>query len=842
MDYIEKVKENHAPEDKKIKSEASLRIIDTDLEEISPDKKTFHTEKTIRRNILVNKLNHIHFIDEIVSINFQHIRDKQIISFTALPQPCFGKYLVCLWKEQPNIDQLLAAYRFHNFIINDGQTMITVPAELRSINHRGVCFSLPEKSSQTSDRKTQRYTCDNLDVKLIQNSIIFSGFLEEFSPSSMQVNIVYSASEPFQWINLKEKINLIVANDTDTLYSGECNILKVTGSSKKKRAILQPIHDTIQRFNPRVYRSKRLELLPSPDIQFRHPFTNKLVNLKVIDISGSGLSVEDDEDSSVLLPGMVIPSMTLNFANSFDFPCKSQVVYRKVCTDEKNNHLIKCGIAFLDMKSEDHIRLLSLLHQTDNKNFYINNDIDMDALWEFFFKSGFMYPRKYSFIHDKKKRIRETYEKIYNNESNIARHFTWQRKGEILGHMSMLRFYQNTWLIQHLAAIMSKEQLKVGIEILNQIGTYAYDSHRLHSSHMDYLMCYFRPENYFPNHFFGGVAKNIQDAKICSIDPFAYFHFRKSAKINYELPENWQLDKSVYSDLNALETSYEYHSGGLMLEALDLIPDDIEMPDRHDLSSEYAKVDLKRVRRLYTLKFDNVVKAILMLNISNFAVNMSDLTNSISVLVIDSENLTTEILNASISLLSEKTSEWLHIFHYLSLGFAIVMGYFLYGITLLFVIPLFNFLMPFRVKPFRGPYYSLTSVPWYIHNAFTYVVRYTFLEFVTPTPLNVLFYKMMGMKIGKGVHINTTNISDPALIELEDKVTIGGSATIIAHYASKGYLIVERVKIGKGTTVGIKATIMGDVEIGKGAIIAPHEVVYPKSRIPAGRRNNGGQG
>jgi acetyltransferase-like isoleucine patch superfamily enzyme len=160
----------------------------------------------------------------------------------------------------------------------------------------------------------------------------------------------------------------------------------------------------------------------------------------------------------------------------------------------------------------------------------------------------------------------------------------------------------------------------------------------------------------------------------------------------------------------------------------------------------------------------------------------------------------------------------------------------LYGITLIFIIPLFNFLMPFRVKPFRGNYYSITSVPWYIHNAFTYVVRYTFLEFVTPTPLNILFYKMMGMKIGKGVHINTTNISDPGLIVIEDKVTIGGSATIIAHYASQGYLIVEPTRIKKGATIGIKATVMGDVEIGEGAIIAPHEVILPKSRIPAGRR------
>jgi hypothetical protein len=176
------------------------------------------------------------------------------------------------------------------------------------------------------------------------------------------------------------------------------------------------------------------------------------------------------------------------------------------------------------------------------------------------------------------------------------------------------------------------------------------------------------------------------------------------------------------------------------------------------------------------------------------------------------------------------------VFYYFIIGCGLVLGYFLYGFTLIFVIPAFNFLMPFRLKPFRGSYYSLTSVPWYFHNAFTYVVRYTFLEFITPTPLNILFYRMMGMKIGKNVHLNTTNISDPCLIEIEDKVTIGGSVHIIAHYATKGYLIVERVKIRKGATVGLKATIMGDVEIGEGATIAPHEVVFPKSRIPAGRK------
>jgi len=176
--------------------------------------------------------------------------------------------------------------------------------------------------------------------------------------------------------------------------------------------------------------------------------------------------------------------------------------------------------------------------------------------------------------------------------------------------------------------------------------------------------------------------------------------------------------------------------------------------------------------------------------------------------------------------------------HYLAIGCSIVFGFFLYGLSLIFVVPLFNFLMPFRVKPFRGNYFSISSIPWYFHNAFIYVVRYTFLEFFTPTPLNILFYKMMGMKIGKHSHINTTNISDAALIEIGDRVTIGGSATIFAHYASKGYLVIEPVKIHDGATIGIKATVMGDVEIGEGAMIGPHEVVMPKSRVPAVPKDN----
>jgi len=177
------------------------------------------------------------------------------------------------------------------------------------------------------------------------------------------------------------------------------------------------------------------------------------------------------------------------------------------------------------------------------------------------------------------------------------------------------------------------------------------------------------------------------------------------------------------------------------------------------------------------------------------------------------------------------TQGWPEVFHFAAVGIGIFAGFLLYGFTLIFVVPFVNFILPFRVKPWRGSYFSLHAIPWFVHNALTYLVRYTFLEFITPTPFNLLFYRLMGMKIGKNVFLNTTRISDPALITIEDNVTIGGSATIIAHSAVAGFLIIAPVKIEKGVTVGLGATIMGDVVIGTGSKIAPGEVVLPKSRI-----------
>lgn len=170
----------------------------------------------------------------------------------------------------------------------------------------------------------------------------------------------------------------------------------------------------------------------------------------------------------------------------------------------------------------------------------------------------------------------------------------------------------------------------------------------------------------------------------------------------------------------------------------------------------------------------------------------------------------------------------------LAMGVALSFGYFLYGMSIILVAPAVNFILRLKLKPWRGNWRSVQTVPWYVHNALVYIVRYTFLDLITPSPLVNFFYIMMGMKIGKGVIINTTNISDPCLIEIGDYVTVGGSVHILAHYGQKGILILAPVIIKEGANIGLKSSIMGGAVIGANATVRPHSVVLPKTQIGDG--------
>jgi hypothetical protein len=610
----------------------------TAKELVLPPAETQHVEefKPVCRKKLINILNKINFQDNFITVNFKHPKYQSVLSFRAKPQTCIDENLYCLWDELDVVDDRISSYEFLNFQVSNGLNQLLVDAEPLYIGRDKFQCRLPEKCLEVSGRKVKRHQCNDVYVQICQNSVVFYGLLTGFSCISQTIDISMVPSALLRRINVHSSIDIILKNDQHVIYSGSCTIIRLSNDHRVKTMVVKPVVDRIQRFRPKEYRSERQQLLPSPDIIFTHPLTGRMVNLKIVDISGSGFSVMEKYDSSVFVPGMIIYDARIEYANSLLMKCDLQVLY---CHREKDT--AKSGLVILDMDAQEHVRLMGLLLQAENQHSYIStNNIDLDDLWNFFFETGFVYPEKYAFIEPQKEKFKQVYRKLYTEPSEISRHIIYQDKGKIYGHVAMLRFYDKTWLIQHHAALVSGHN-KAGLIVAEQLGRYINEFHHLASANMNYLACYYRRENRFPDRIFGGIARALNNPQASSIDLFGYLHFRRDS-VSHETLESLELVPSQPDDLDELNTFYQHFAGGLMLHALDLTPD---IPDYADLNAKFYQQGFRRQRNLFSLKEGGTLKAIFMVNISDVGLNMSDLTNCVQIFFLDAANIRRAVLD-----------------------------------------------------------------------------------------------------------------------------------------------------------------------------------------------------
>jgi len=602
-------------------------------------------EKQIPKSKLINRLNYLNFQDGSLLINFRHNRYSRTVSLEAKPLPFHDDLLVCTWVDPGEVQQKIVSSSFENIFVIDGHKLVVITPALIDMNEHSISFRLPDNALEVSFRKVRRHLCEGISAKLIQNGALFEGTLLDFSAVSFRVEIAATPPQTFQWLDPDLPVSLIFSDADSTYYSGECRIIKQNSGQRVRTFVLEPLTQQKPRFRPRTHRSTRQQLVPSPNAMFIHPLTGKPVDLKVTDISGGGFSVEEDASDSVLLPGLIIDRVDLNFANSFTSSCQVQVVYRRPVDEDQTT--VRCGLTILDMDIQEHVRLLALIYQANSKDSYLCNKIDMDLLWQFFFETGFIYPEKYNHIKENKKKYRDLYEKLYTEAPRIARHFIYQKRGAILGHMATLRFYENAWMIHHHAAARS-ESNHGGLVVLNQITRFNNDSHRLYSIHMNYVFCYYRPENKFPHKVFGGAARYLKDPKQCSLDEMAYLHVQREFNSLQRMSPDWSMSPTVKEDLLELESFYEEVSGGLMIDAFDL---ESSMLDSGEICREYQSLGFKRERHLFSLKLHGSLAAVFMVNLSDVGMNMSELTNCVTAFVLDPEAVTRDTLSLALSLL-----------------------------------------------------------------------------------------------------------------------------------------------------------------------------------------------
>ena len=606
-----------------------------------PEKPELKEWKEIRRERLINSLNKINFQDEEIILNFKHTKYNKILSLSAKPQPCSDNIFYCNLSQLDAAEHDLHAYTFENFYFSDGLKKVLVEAELEEVTPEKIKFILPETSFEISSRKNRRHKCSSIAAQLSQDGLILEGVLKDFSAVAFSVGLSSSLKNDLQHIELNSTFNIILKKDSVFCYSGICEIIRQSSSDMDSTVVLKPSKDLIHRFKSKQYRSLRQKLQPMPNVVFNHPLIEKKINLKAVDISGSGFSVEEDPENSTLIPGLIMADLRLELMNNVELSCQAQVIYRTA--DELGK--IQCGFAFLDMSLKDQVSLSSLLHQAWNKKAYVCAKVDVDQLWDFFFETDFIYPDKYSFIYENKDEFKRIYQKLYENNPEFAINFICKDRGTVCAHMSMFRFYDKTWIINHHAARSSRNN-RGGLIVLEQISRYINEFHQFNSTVMNYVACYFRPENKFPNLVFGGVAKNVEDLTSCSVDQFAYMSINKKY-LDGKLTRKWSLTETQPKDIKTLQGFYDNISGGLALQALDLLPD--RTSNEESLNKIYRESGFKRNKLSFSLKDNDTLIAIFMINISDIGLNLSELMNCIHIFILEPHSLPSDILHAALS-------------------------------------------------------------------------------------------------------------------------------------------------------------------------------------------------
>ncbi len=601
------------------------------------------TAESVNQKRLINIVNRIHFKEGWILAHLKHPKYEESILVRAYPQACFGENLTCEWSEQGPLISDIIGYEFLHLIIANGKSIVLVPGKLQDMDEDSFCIQLPKKSYLIGHRRARRYACEGVTAELTQNGFCARGELLDFSPMGLRIKVRPEPHSYFQWLNSDEPITILLFQGSQILFSGTCFHLREQGNFEERELVLAPCDNVIKRFKGKQIRNPRLRLAPSPTVTFDHPFAKKKFHLEVKDISTSGFSVCEELDEGVLMPGMILPKLVINFASELKIDCTVQVIYRQ----EKKTDQIQCGLAILDMNINAYCLLTHILTKALDEHAYLSDVVDMEALWEFFFESGFIYPTKYRLIHSHRENLSETYQKLYQEKPEIAKHFTYQKNGRIYGHISMVRAYEKAWMIHHYAA-KSMEKKRTGFMVLKQMMHYLNDMCRLPSARMDYVLCYFRPENRFPNLVFGGFAKALDNRRGCSMDLFAYLPYT-SLSLGTELPEGWLLKESTEQDLWELRRFYSHYSGGLLLDALGLEQKDSA---EEGLDRVYSRLGFHRNCKTYSLSRQGELGAVLILNRSELGLNFSELLNGIKILVTNPRALPWSILSIAVAKLT----------------------------------------------------------------------------------------------------------------------------------------------------------------------------------------------
>jgi len=386
-----------------------------------------------------------------------------------------------------------------------------------------------------------------------------------------------------------------------------------------------------------IYKAKRrraLRVKPKEEQNrfcFLHPMLGKRLSFPIRDISVRGLSFKGDWAQHLLWKGFSLRSCEILLGDEF-LPLGSVEVKSTSRAVNQEGKVEKCcGVEFLDLPPHTEKIISAYIFRQTNPKIHSLTAEKIENLWQLFYDSGFIYPSKDAYIKKIKPQINDTWRRLLSTETSFYKNIVFREGGEELGTASAVQVYENTWMLQHLAATAHPAKL-VSKYVLLGLAHFLMENQEI-----KYLITYFRKENSFPRMIYRGFLGSYPHEEQLR---FTRHHFL-SRELDDEdaqelqlrdprilLPRGVIIEDATEIDREIIENYFRKTTHPLLVRSRSLYKDLLFLPET---SAVFFTKGLSRERTCLVAKDREIgMIAFALLENSSQGINLSGLLNSFS--------------------------------------------------------------------------------------------------------------------------------------------------------------------------------------------------------------------
>ncbi|MBN8219213.1 MAG: AMP-binding protein, partial [Spirochaetes bacterium] len=138
-----------------------------------------------------------------------------------------------------------------------------------------------------------------------------------------------------------------------------------------------------------------------------------------------------------------------------------------------------------------------------------------------------------------------------------------------------------------------------------------------------------------------------------------------------------------------------------------------------------------------------------------------------------------------------------------------------------------------RFKPGRHPVWGFYFFRFWLVRQALHAFHFSALK---STPLLAFQFRLLGARIGRGVHLQTLDVLAADLLTIGDGAVVGKDANLTGYVVEDGELIIGEVTIGKDAVIGARALVSPGSGVGDGGELGDGALLRPGSRVPPGAR------